>query len=174
MMLDRFQSGFSTFTPVWRSTAFRPLSWLQRELPPSLNIEHTAGIICFEVFDYDYAQMLCTLGIPLFVDTPVMEMRPPLQADRLYMENRIEIQNMMAQMVQRGRKRIAFAGDKEHCQSFHERYRAYKDAAEHFGMATDWPTCATQKIQPNYSSICISRCAVARPCRTLLSAPMIL
>lgn len=42
---------------------------------------------------------------------------PPLQADRLYMENRIEIQNMMAQMAQRGRKRIAFAGDKEHCQS---------------------------------------------------------
>lgn len=74
-----------------------------------------------------------------------MEMRPPLQADRLYMENRIEIQNMVAQMAQRGRKRIAFAGDKEHCQSFHERYRAYKDAAEHFGMATDWPTCATQK-----------------------------
>ena len=100
----------------------------------------------------DYARMLCTLGIPLlFVDTPVMEMRPPLQADRLYMENRIEIQNMMAQMAQRGRKRIAFAGDKEHCQSFHERYRAYKDAAEHFGMATDWPTCATQKTQPNYS-----------------------
>ena len=61
-----------------------------------------------------------------------MEMRPPLQADRLYMENRIEIQNMMAQMAQRGRKRIAFAGDKEHCQSFHERYLAYKDAAEHF------------------------------------------
>lgn len=72
------------------------------------------------------------------------EMRPPLQADRLYMENRIEIQNMMAQMAQRGRKRIAFAGDKEHCQSFLERYLAYKDAAEHLGMATDWPTCATQ------------------------------
>ena len=67
------------------------------------------------------------------------------------MENRIEIQNMMAQMAQRGRKRIAFAGDKEHCQSFLERYRAYKDAAEHFGMTTDWPTCATQKTQPNYS-----------------------
>lgn len=103
-----------------------------------------------------------------------MEMRPPLQADRLYMENRIEIQNMMAQMAQRGRKRIAFAGDKEHCQSFHERYLAYKDAAEHFGMATDWPTCATQKHSQTIRSICISRCAVARPYRTLLSALMIL
>ena len=152
MMLDRFQSELQHLHACMTIHRISPAELAAKELPPSLNTEHTAGIICFEVFDYDYAQMLCTLGIPLlFVDTPVMEMRPPLQADRLYMENRIEIQNMVAQMAQRGRKRIAFAGDKEHCQSFHERYRAYKDAAEHFGMATDWPTCATQKTQPNYS-----------------------
>lgn len=175
MMLDRFQSELQHLHACMTIHRISPAELAAKELPSSLNTEHTAGIICFEVFDYDYAQMLCTLGIPLlFVDTPVMEMRPPLQADRLYMENRIEIQNMMAQMAQRGRKRIAFAGDKEHCQSFHERYLAYKDAAEHFGMATDWPTCATQKRSQTIRSICISRCAVARPCRTLLSAPMIL
>lgn len=152
MMLDCFQSELQHLHACMTINRISPAELAAKELPSSLNTEHTAGIICFEVFDYDYAQMLCTLGIPLlFVDTPVMEMRPPLQADRLYMENRIEIQNMMAQMAQRGRKRIAFAGDKEHCQSFHERYLAYKDAAEHFGMATDWPTCATQKAQPNYS-----------------------
>ena len=152
MMLDRFQSELQHLHACMTIHRISPAELAAKELPSSLNTEHTAGIICFEVFDYDYAQMLCTLGIPLlFVDTPVMEMRPPLQADRLYMENRIEIQNMMAQMAQRGRKRIAFAGDKEHCQSFHERYLAYKDAAEHFGMATDWPTCATQKTQTNYS-----------------------
>lgn len=152
MMLDRFQSELQHLHACMTIHRISPAELAAKELPSSLNTEHTAGIVCFEVFDYDYAQMLCTLGIPLlFVDTPVTEMRPPLQADRLYMENRIEIQNMMAQMVQRGRKRIAFAGDKEHCQSFLERYRAYKDAAEHFGMATDWPTCATQKAQPNYS-----------------------
>ena len=152
MMLDRFQSELQHLHACMTIHRISPAELAAKELPSSLNTEHTAGIICFEVFDYDYAQMLCTLGIPLlFVDTPVTEMRPPLQADRLYMENRIEIQNMMAQMAQRGRKRIAFAGDKEHCQSFHERYLAYKDAAEHFGMATDWPTCATQKTQTNYS-----------------------
>lgn len=152
MMLDRFQSELQHLHACMTIHRISPAELAAKELPSSLNTEHTAGIICFEVFDYDYAQMLCTLGIPLlFVDTPVMEMRPPLQADRLYMENRIEIQNMMAQMAQRRRKRIAFAGDKEHCQSFHERYLAYKDAAEHLGMATDWPTCATQKTQTNYS-----------------------
>ena len=41
----------------------------------------------------------CDLDVPLlFVDTPVMDMRPPLKADRLYMENRMEIQNVVAQM----------------------------------------------------------------------------
>ncbi len=64
---------------------------------------------------------------------------------------------MMAQMAQRGRKRIAFAGDKSACQIFHERYLA-KDAAEHFGG--NRPTCAKKHSQ-NYSDICISRCAVA-------------
>ena len=44
--------------------------------------------------------MLCDLDVPLlFVDTPVMDMRPPLKADRLYMENRIEVQNAVAQDV---------------------------------------------------------------------------
>lgn len=57
--------------------------------------------------------MLCDLDVPLlFVDTPVMEMRPSLKADRLYMENRTEIQNAVAHMVQRGKKRISFAGIK--------------------------------------------------------------
>ena len=54
--------------------------------------------------------MLCDLDVPLlFVDSPVMNMRPPLKADRLYMENRIEIQNAVTHMVQRGKKRISFA-----------------------------------------------------------------
>lgn len=57
--------------------------------------------------------MLCDLDVPLlFVDSPVMNMRPPLKADRLYMENRIEIQNAVTHMVQRGKKRISFAGIK--------------------------------------------------------------
>ena len=95
--------------------------------------------------------MLCDLDVPLlFVDTPVMDMRPPLKADRLYMENRIEVQNAVAHMVQRGKKRISFAGDKNHCQSFFERYMAYKDAMEHFGLTEGLSTCAMPSGQQNY------------------------
>ena len=126
MMLDRFQSEIDHLHSSMTIHRISPIELKEKKLPSSLNIQRTAGIICFEVFDYDYAQMLCDLDVPLlFVDTPVMDMRPPLKADRLYMENRIEVQNAVAHMVQRGKKRISFAGDKNHCQSFFERYMAY-------------------------------------------------
>ncbi len=98
--------------------------------------------------------MLCDLDLPLlFVDSPVMNMRPPLKADRLYMENRIEVQNAVAHMVQRGKKRISFAGDKNHCQSFFERYMAYKDAVEYFGLTEGLSTCAMPSWTAELSGI---------------------
>lgn len=151
MMLDRFQSEINHLHSCMTIHRISPAELAEKKLPSSLNLERTAGIICFEVFDYDYAQMLCGLEIPLlFVDTPVMEMRPPLKADRLYMENRIEIQNAVAHMVECGKKRISFAGDKNHCQSFFERYMAYKDAVEYFGLTDGLQTCAMPTVQQNY------------------------
>ena len=151
MMLDRFQSEIDHLHSGMTIHRISPTELKEKKLPSSLNIQRTAGIICFEVFDYDYAQMLCDLDVPLlFVDTPVMEMRPSLKADRLYMENRTEIQNAVAHMVQRGKKRISFAGDKNHCQSFFERYMAYKDAVEYFGLTEGLNTCAMPSGQQNY------------------------
>ena len=151
MMLDRFQSEIDHLHSGMTIHRISPIELKEKKLPSSLDIQRTAGIICFEVFDYDYAQMLCDLDVPLlFVDTPVMDMRPPLKADRLYMENRIEIQNAVAHMVQRGKKRISFAGDKNHCQSFFERYMAYKDAVEYFGLTEGLNTCAMPSGQQNY------------------------
>lgn len=151
MMLDRFQSEIDHLHSGMTIHRISPTELKEKKLPSSLNIQRTAGIICFEVFDYDYAQMLCDLDVPLlFVDTPVMDMRPPLKADRLYMENRTEIQNAVAHMVQRGKKRISFAGDKNHCQSFFERYMAYKDAVEYFGLTEGLSTCAMPSGQQNY------------------------
>ena len=150
-MLDRFQSEINHLHSGMTIHRISPIELKEKKLPSSLNIQRTAGIICIEVFDYDYAQMLCDLDVPLlFVDTPVMDMRPPLKADRLYMENRIEVQNAVAHMVQRGKKRISFAGDKNHCQSFFERYMAYKDAVEYFGLTEGLSTCAMPSGQQNY------------------------
>lgn len=135
MMLDRFQSEIHHLHYCMTIHRISPAELKACILPSSFDKERTAGIICFEVFDYDYAQMLCGQGIPLlFVDTPVMDLRPQLKADRLYMDNRVEIQNFVRLMAQRGKKRIAYVGAIEHCQSFYERYIAYKEAMERLGL----------------------------------------
>ena len=72
MMLDRFQSEIEHLHSCTTIHRISPIELKEKKLPSSLNIERTAGIICIEVFDYDYAQMLCDLDVPLlFVDTPV-------------------------------------------------------------------------------------------------------
>ncbi len=136
MMLDRFQSEIRHLHYCLTIHRISPAELKARSLPASFDRERTAGIICFEVFDYEYAQMLCGQGIPLlFVDTPVMALKPQLKADRLYMDNQVEIQNFVRLMAQRGKKRIAYVGDIWHCQSFYERYMAYKEAMEWLGLA---------------------------------------
>lgn len=44
----------------------------------------------------------------------------------------------------------ALRGDKNHCQSFFERYMAYKDAVEYFGLTEGLNTCAMPSGQQNY------------------------
>ena len=158
MMLDRFQSELQHLHACMTIHRISPAELAAKELPSSLNTEHTAGIICFEVFDYDYAQMLCTLGIPLlFVDTPVMEMRPPLQADRLYMENVSPL-----------------PGIKNTASLFMNVTGLTRMQPSILVWQPTGRPAQRKKHSQTIRSICISRCAVARPYRTLLSAPMIL
>lgn len=98
-------------------------------LPVHYNKEKTAGIICVEMFDRKYSNMLCSLKTPiLFVDSPVVGMGDPLQADCLYMENKANIHSFVREMVSRGKEKIGFIGDYMHCQSFFERYMGYREA----------------------------------------------
>lgn len=152
MMLDRFQSEIQHLHYCMTIHRISPAELKACSLPASVDLERTAGIICFEVFDYDYAQMLCGQGIPLlFVDTPVMDLHPPLKADRLYMDNRVEVQNVVRLMAQRGKKRIVYAGPIWHCQSFYERYMAYKSAMEWLGLADSLRWCMVDNAEGEYA-----------------------
>ena len=155
MMLDRFQSEIHHLHYCMTIYRISPAELKSCTLPASFDKDRTAGIICFEVFDYDYAQMLCSQGIPLlFVDTPVVDLRPQLRADRLYMDNRVEIQNFVRLMSQRGKKRIAYIGDVRHCQSFYERYMAYKEAMEWLGLGEYLQYCILEgEAYSNYSQL---------------------
>lgn len=151
MTLDRFQSEIHHLHYCMTIYRISPEELRQRRLPSAFDPERTAGIICFEVFDYEYAQMLCEQGIPLlFVDSPVTELKAPLKADLLYMDNHVEIQHFIQIMHQRGRDRIGFIGEIGHCQSFFERYSAYASAMTQLGLAGSLKYCALDGLAPDY------------------------
>lgn len=98
-------------------------------LPIGFNKEKTAGIICLELFDSKYIEMLSTLNIPLlFLDTAADADITEINADFLLMENHLSIFKLTDTMIQNGCRRFAFAGNPEHCRSFFERYQGFMHA----------------------------------------------
>ena len=106
--------------------------------------------MCIEMFDYAYSQMICSLGLPvLYVDGPVRKNGEPLNADILLMNNYSEILRFVNLMAERGLTRIGFIGDPDHCQSFMERYNAFRLAMFNHDLPVDprfLLTCADKDL----------------------------
>ena len=129
LMLDKLkkelsQSGYTLITHRVDRENF-----LCRSLPCTFSPKQAKAIICIEMFDRSYDEMLCSLGLPvLFVDGPHKRDGNDLPADQLYMDNTTAITRFVNDMLVRGKRRIGFIGDYEHCQSFFERYTAFRCA----------------------------------------------
>lgn len=135
-MLDKFQQELSQLGYSFTMHRISEEMTDALELPSSYHKERTCGILCVEMFDRAYDEMLCSLGTPiLFADTPVVGLGEPLRADCLYMENRAGILSLVREMVRRGKTRIGFIGEYLHCQSFFERYMAYRSAMYLAGLS---------------------------------------
>lgn len=142
IMLDKFQKELAGLG--YSLTMHRILEEEQEsmKLPASFSRERTAGIICIEMFHYKYDQMLCGLGLPvLFVDAPVTYAKAPLEADILCMDNHSGIYSLISEMARRGKTRIGFIGEYMHCQSFFERYMAYRNALYLAGLPCPDEAC---------------------------------
>ena len=104
-------------------------NFLNRTLPFTFSPEKAVAIICIEMFDRAYDEMVCSLGLPtLFVDGPNKRDGFDLPADQLYMDNTTAITRFVNDMLTLGKRRIGFIGNYEHCQSFYERYTAFRCA----------------------------------------------
>jgi len=127
----------------------------QMSLPITLHLDKTAAIVCLEMFDRAYDDMVCDLGIPtLFMDGPAKTDGYVLNADQLYMDNRDGIISLVSNMIERGITRIGFVGNWEHCQSFLERYEAFRFAMILAGVAVDERFCIKQnKLAPIYARL---------------------
>lgn len=98
-------------------------------LPIGFNTKNTAGIICLELFNPEYIEMLSTLNIPLlFLDTAADTDMTKIRADFLFMENHLSMFNLTNTLIQNGCRRFAFAGNPKHCRSFSERYQGFMHA----------------------------------------------
>lgn len=125
-LLDSFQKKIGDFGYKLSVYMIRDYELEHLVYPANFNLEHTAGILCLELFSEPYSRFLCKQSIPLlFVDTVVNHIDLNLSADLLYMENRTSSYLMLKSLVEQGYKNISFVGDCYHCQSFYERWSAY-------------------------------------------------
>ena len=105
------------------------------KLPKTFRPEKSTAILCVEIFDADYSDMLCALGLPiLFVDGPARHGLRSVQADMLMMDNISEISRFVNDKIHEGLTRIGFIGDYDHCKSFGERYIAFRTAMMNAGV----------------------------------------
>ena len=117
-------------------------------LPNTFIKEQVSAIICIEMLDRAYGEMICSLNLPvLFVDGPANLTGNPLPADQLYMENSNGITQIVRDMIAKGKQKIGFIGDYRHCQSFYERYTAFRMAMLMENVPVYEEFCITSQIQ---------------------------
>lgn len=138
LMLDKFQRELAMLGYTLNTHRVTAENVSGRSLPITLFPERCSGIICFEIFDKEYAEMLCALDIPiLFVDGPARIGGFSLPADQLSMDNATGISCFVNDMLRLGYHKIGWIGNYRHCQSFYERYLIYRTAMMIAGIPVD-------------------------------------
>ena len=128
-MLDQLKRDLSLWGYSLIAYRVEQKDLLCRSFPLAFDPAQVCAVICVEMFDRAYDEMICSLGVPvLFVDGPNKRAGNNLPADQLYMDNSTPIVRFVNDMLVRGKRRIGFIGDYEHCQSFYERYTAFRYA----------------------------------------------
>ena len=127
LMLDAFQNELTHLGLTLNSHRVSPDNLAKHSLPITLDLGKVVAIVCVEMFDRAYDEYICSLGVPvLFVDGPASLHGETLPCDQLYMENSTQIMQLVNSTLEQGMRRVGFVGDWEHCQSFFERYSAYR------------------------------------------------
>lgn len=121
-------------------------------LPSNLDLDTVKGIICIEMFDKDYSDLICNLNIPtLFVDCPNTHDTPPINADILLMENYHSLYYMTKTLLNNNKLNIGFIGDPYHCESFYERWKGYRSALLDSKIPLDFNNCILENDKEPYA-----------------------
>ena len=141
-MLDRFKQELALLGYTLNMYKVDSENLERHTLPAAFDIDQASAIMCIEVFDWAYSEMVCGLGLPvLFVDGPNKRSGDSLPADQLYMDSTAGITKLVNEMLEQGKRKIGFIGDYEHCQSFFERYTAFRSAMTLAGVPVNETFC---------------------------------
>ena len=128
-MLDKFQHEISLLGYSLTMHRVDTNNIENLSLPLSYRPDNTKAIVCIEMFNQPYCEMICNLGLPvLMIDAPVASYWMPLNADILLMDNFSSIYSVVNTMSEKGITKIGFVGQVTHCRSFYERFMAFREA----------------------------------------------
>ena len=123
-----------------------------RRLPAHVAIEQTAGILAIELFDQNYLDMLCSLGLPcISVDAGVEANLSPMLCDFCSMESLSSSALLTRHVIAAGARRVGFVGDPQHCNSFRQRWLGFCDALGDASLPLDRALCIIEEDGPFYS-----------------------
>ena len=138
LLLDKLAEELSQIGMYLVTHRITAMDLANLTLPRTFSMERSRGIICVEVFNAEYSDMLCSQNIPvLFIDGPCRFGERSAKADMLLMDNTSEIITFIRKLIDRKLTKIGFIGDYKHCQSFYERFCAFRTALMDAGIAVD-------------------------------------
>lgn len=122
-----------------------------RTLPAHMSLEQTAGIMVIELFDREYLDMLCELGIPtISIDAYYGANTSPMKCDIISMENTASALALTNQVISAGAGRLGFVGDIRHCNSFYERWTGFCLALSGAGLPLEQALCVLDSDDAPY------------------------
>lgn len=124
-----------------------------KQLPPHLVLDQTSGFACIRLFDREYLEMLSSCGIPLVtVDSSADSDRSPMNWDFVSMRNIHSVMSLTERMIRHGAKRIGFVGDRNHCNSFYQRWVGYNISLHQAGLSVDEKSCILKPDGESYGN----------------------
>lgn len=115
-------------------------------LPNNFETTKVDGIICIEMFNTNYNDMISNLGIPaIFIDATADVFYSELKADLILMENERSTYSLTRKLIDNGHTNIGFIGDYNHCKSFNERWVGFNRALIESKFQLDLSCCIVEK-----------------------------
>lgn len=126
----------------------------KKQLPPHFARQEIAGILAIELFDRDYTQLVCDLGLPtLFIDSYAGTPSELLRCDLVTMENYASSIALTQRQIQAGAQQLGFVGDISHCSSFRERWNGFRFALEDAGLPLRQEFCILANDSEPYGDV---------------------